>query len=60
MNKVFGLIPTEIMEFEGLSSPRPIAHAIQTVADKIAAGELDILKPDSETMEAAKARLGTK
>ena len=60
MNKVFGLIPTEIMEYEGLSSPRPIAHAIQTVGDRIAAGELEIFKPDAETMQAAKARLEAK
>jgi len=60
MNKVFGLIPTEIMEFEGLSSPRPIAHAIQTVADKIMAGELEIFKPDAESRKAAKARLEAK
>ena len=60
INKLFDLTPSQIAEFEGLSNSKPVYKAIKYTSDRIAAGKLEIFKPDPKTMEAAKARLEAK
>lgn len=59
LNRLFGLIPTEIAEMEGVKSAESVRKLIIRVSDKYATGEISLMQFEpNETAEAGK-RLDT-
>jgi hypothetical protein len=58
LNKLFGLLPSEIAELEGLDKrSSSVRQLIIRVSDQLAAGEINLIETTPEESAAAKARL---
>ena len=58
LNKLFGLLPSEIAELEGLDKrSSSVRQLIIRVSDQLAAGEINLIEVTPEESEEAKARL---
>jgi hypothetical protein len=58
LNKLFGLLPSEIAEMEGLNKrSSSVRQLIIRVSDQLAAGEIKLIEVTPEESAAAKARL---
>jgi len=60
LNKLFGLMPSEIAEMEGLKKgSSSVRQLIIRVSDQLQAGEIHLIETSPEQTKAAKARLDT-
>jgi len=57
LNKLFGLLPSEIAEMEGMKGSSSVRQLIIRVSDQIQAGEIILIEATPEESAAAKARL---
>jgi hypothetical protein len=57
LNRLFGLIPSEIAAMEGLKSGESVRRLIIRVSDKYAAGEIELIETEPEETAKAKERL---
>jgi hypothetical protein len=60
LNKLFGLLPSEIAELEGMKGSSSVRQLIIRVSDQLAAGEIKLTEYTKEESQAAKARLDEK
>ena len=59
LNKLFGLMPSEIAEMEGLEGSSSVRQLIIRVSDQLKAGEIRLIETTPKESKAAKARLDT-
>lgn len=60
LNRLFGLIPSEIASMEGLKSPEAVRKLIIRVSDKYATGEIQLIEIEQGDQEQARQRLDAK
>ena len=60
LNKLFGVLPHEIAEMEGLKGSSSIRQLINRVSDQLRAGEIRLIDATPEEAAAAKERLDAK
>ena len=59
LNKLFGLMPSEIAEMEGMKGSSSVRQLIIRVSDQLQAGEIHLIETSPEQTKEAKARLDT-
>lgn len=57
LNKLFGLLPSEIAELEGMNGSSSVRQLIIRVSDQLAAGEIKLTEYTEEESQVAKAKL---
>ena len=57
LNRLFGLLPSEIAEMEGLKGSSTVRQLIIRVSDQLRAGEIRLIDSTPDEAQAAKARL---
>ena len=57
LNKLFGLLPSQIAEMEGKKDSSSVRQLIIRVSDQLKAGEITLIEVSEQESAAAKARL---
>jgi hypothetical protein len=57
LNKLFGIMPSEIAEMEGMKGSSSVRQLIIRVSDQLRAGEIRLIDSTPEEAAAAKLRL---
>lgn len=57
LNRLFGLIPSEIAQMEGLKSAEAVRKLIIRVSDKYATGEIQLIETEQGDQQQARQRL---